>query len=144
MKSRATWYYICRQCKTMIAVSFEAYASSHREKRGRIKKTPTSSSLARCWPCEVKAVMGREWQGKQAPNPATIHALLRVKQTIDQMKAIDQSTLTEQDRHALQECLAHSYDQAAAFLAYSGQSRPGLIPVCLIISIILAVISGQP
>jgi len=40
----------------------------------------------------------------------TLASLLRVKHVIDGMKAIDQMMLTEQERHALQECLAHAYD----------------------------------
>jgi hypothetical protein len=45
-----------------------------------------------------------------------IAGLLRVKQVLDRLKAIDPATLTEREREAWQESLERSYDQAESLL----------------------------
>jgi DNA-binding protein YbaB len=45
-----------------------------------------------------------------------IRALLRIKSVIDQLRAIDQDTLTPTEREALQDMLAQAYDRAAYLL----------------------------
>lgn len=55
-----------------------------------------------------------------------IRALLRIKRIIDQLRAIDQDTLTPTEREALQDMLAQAYDSAAYLLRkpqYAATSR---------------------
>jgi hypothetical protein len=51
------------------------------------------------------------------------------------------TTLTERERYVVEECLAQAYDRAAALLAELGAAHPGLIPLCLVVSIVLTLIS---
>lgn len=74
---------------------------------------------------------------------ATIPMLLRVKRVIDGIKAIDQTTLTEQERYAVRECLDHAYDLATAFLTELGESQPNLLPACLTGGIVITIIRNH-
>jgi hypothetical protein len=52
-----------------------------------------------------------------------IQSLLRVKQVIDHLKAIDTTTLTETERSAVQDCLQQAYERAA-FLLHKERLTP--------------------
>jgi hypothetical protein len=41
-----------------------------------------------------------------------MHALMQTKRMIEQLKAIEQATLTEREREVVRETLAHAYDRA--------------------------------
>lgn len=74
----------------------------------------------------------------------TLERLLHLKHLIERLKAMNRhATLTEQERYAVRECLDHAYDRATAILADMGQSRPGLIPVCLVASIAITIINDH-
>jgi hypothetical protein len=49
-------------------------------------------------------------------NEDVIHSLLRVKQVIATLKAIDQRDLSARERYALQESVAQAYGRASYFI----------------------------
>lgn len=52
-----------------------------------------------------------------------IRALLRIKSVIDQLRAINQDTLTPTEREAWQDMIAQAYDRAAYQLQSKYQRR---------------------
>jgi hypothetical protein len=77
-------------------------------------------------PVEGKASMSLPPPEKAATmNEAGIHSLLRVKQVIATLKAIDQRQLSERERYALEDSLAQAYARAWYFIRQlTGKEQP--------------------
>ncbi len=58
-------------------------------------------------------------------NIIQVSDLLRVKQVIDHLNAVDQTKLTATEQEALCECLEHAYARAESLLSIEVYQLPG-------------------